>query len=211
MFFKNRKSKLAGVDWLIAGLGNPGKKYDGTRHNVGFAALDAAAERWGIPVRRSRFDALCGEGTVGGHRLLLLKPQTFMNLSGGSLMKATEYYNVPSGRVIVLCDDVELVPGHLRIRLSGSAGGHNGLKSIITFIGQEFARIRIGVGKKPHPNYDMVDWVLGRFTAAEKSAVEGRYADIAAAARLLMDGKPDEAMALYNGAGRPEQGGRGGR
>ncbi|MGD9559216.1 MAG: aminoacyl-tRNA hydrolase [Oscillospiraceae bacterium] len=198
MFFKK---KSAGAQWLVAGLGNPGKKYQGTRHNVGFEALDVAAERWDIRVKRARFDALCGEGTVGGQRVLLLKPQTFMNLSGTSLLKASEYYGISPGRVLVFCDDIALAPGTLRIRLSGSAGGHNGLKSIITFLGEGFPRIRIGVGGRPRAEFDLADWVLSRLTLAEKQAVAARYEDVAAAAELLMAGKPSEAMDRYNGEG----------
>ncbi len=196
MFFKR---KTAAIDWLVAGLGNPGKKYEDTRHNVGFEALDTCAQSWGIPVRRSRFDALCGEGAVNGKKVLLLKPQTFMNLSGKSLLAAAGYYRLPPQNVIVLCDDVALAPGVLRVRKEGSAGGHNGLKSIITFLGEGFARVRIGVGNKPHPDYDMADWVIGRPLAAEAQAIRARYADVAAACLLLIDGKPEEAMSRYNG------------
>lgn len=199
MFFRRR---AASVDWLVAGLGNPGKKYEGTRHNVGFEALDGMAAAFGIPVRRSRFDALCGDGPADGQKLLLMKPQTFMNLSGKSLLAATEYYKVPPQRVIVLCDDVTLAPGVLRIRLSGSDGGHNGLKSIITFLGQEFIRIRIGVGGKPHPDYDMADWVLSKPQGKERELIDARYADITSAVRLLMKGETAEAMSRYNGEAR---------
>lgn len=199
MFFKR---KITNIEWIVAGLGNPGKKYDGTRHNVGFEALDIAATEWGIAVKRAKFDALCGDGVVNGHRVLLMKPQTFMNLSGPALMKAADYYDVPAERVVVLCDDVALTPGVLRIRLSGSAGGHNGLKSIITFMGEGFARVRIGVGDKPRPDYDMADWVLSRLSIAERKSISARYMDVAAACALLMEGNADEAMSLYNGLGR---------
>lgn len=198
MFFKRAQS---GVEWLVVGLGNPGKKYAGTRHNVGFDALDDAANQWGVEVRRARFDALCGTGEAGGHKVLLLKPQTFMNLSGNSVRQAADFYKIDPGHILVLTDDVALPPGLLRIRNSGSAGGHNGLKSIIGCMGQEFPRIRIGVGERPHTEYDLADWVLGRFTAEERKAVEARWKDIAAAAILIMDDKPDQAMSRYNGAG----------
>jgi PTH1 family peptidyl-tRNA hydrolase len=197
------KHKTSGPQWLIAGLGNPGKKYENTRHNAGCEALDAVADVFGIYVRRSRFDALCGEGTADGRRVLLIKPQTFMNLSGKSVMKAAGYYGIPPEKVLVLCDDVALDPGILRIRLFGSDGGHNGLKSIITFIGQNFPRIRIGVGAKPRAEYDMADWVLSRLTAAEHECLSARHGDIVSAARLLLAEKSGEAMALYNGKGRP--------
>lgn len=198
MFFKAKK---AGADWIVAGLGNPGKKYAGTRHNVGFDALDHLSEKWGIPAKRSRFDALCGDGKAGGHGVLLLKPQTFMNLSGKSLLAATHFYKVPPERVLVLCDEVSLAPGVLRIRLNGSAGGHNGLKSIIPFLGEGFPRVKIGVGERPDPRYELADWVLGRFTDAEAKSVRARFDDIADAALLLFDGKDAEAMSSFNGEG----------
>ncbi len=199
MFFKRN---TAGVEWVIAGLGNPGKKYDGTRHNIGYAALDFLAAEWNIEVRRSIFDALCGNGTAAGHKVLLLKPQTFMNRSGISLLAAAEYYKLPPERVLVLCDDVTLAPGVLRIRAGGSAGGHNGLKSIITFLGEDFPRIRMGVGDKPLAEYDLADWVLGRFTAEEKAEIDTRLPDVAAAALLWMDGKESDAMSRFNGTAR---------
>ncbi len=199
MFFKRRSSA---VQWLVVGLGNPGKKYDGTRHNVGFEALEVAAKEFGIEMRKAKFDALCGEGVVDGQKVMLLKPQTYMNLSGGSIVKAAGYYKIEAEQVIVLCDDVALEPGVLRIRLEGSDGGHNGLKSVETFMGKSYMRIRIGVGGKPHPDYDMADWVLGRPTAQQASLIKARYDDIAAAVKLLMAGQGSEAMARYNGAAR---------
>ena len=198
MFFKKASSQ---IEWIVAGLGNPGKKYEGTRHNIGFDALDYAADKWGIDVKRSKFDALYGTGEVEGKKILLLKPQTFMNLSGVSVQKASDFYKVPAKRVLVLFDDISLQPGMLRIRLSGSAGGHNGLKSIITFVGDQFPRVKIGVGAKPHPDYDLADWVLSRFTTAERKAIDARLNDITLAAQLLMQGKTSEAMSQYNGEG----------
>lgn len=194
MFFKK-----SSIDWIVAGLGNPGKKYDLTRHNVGFEAMDTLARLWNVDIKRSKFDGLTGTGSVQGHKVLLLKPQTFMNLSGKSLLAATEYYKVPSQRVIVLCDDVTLAPGVLRIRDKGSDGGHNGLKSIITFLGQEFVRIRIGVGAKPHPDYDMADWVMGKLSGTEQDLIRSRYEDIEKAVGLLMAGDLAAAMSRYNG------------
>lgn len=206
IFFKSRFSRAGaksagGVEWIVAGLGNPGKKYEGTRHNIGFEAVDFIGAEWGIPIKRSKFDALCGTGTAEGHGVLLLKPQTFMNLSGQSLLKAADFYKVPPARVLVLFDDVSLAPGVLRIRLSGSAGGHNGLKSIITFLGEDFPRVKIGVGNRTNPGYELADWVLGRFTADEKKAVAARFGDVAKAALLLLDGKDAEAMSSFNGEG----------
>jgi len=185
--------------WLIAGLGNPEPKYDGTRHNAGFAALDALAADWGIAVNKTKFQGLWGQGDVGSHRVVLLKPLTYMNLSGGSIAPLANFFKIPANHVIVLCDDVTQAPGKLRIRPSGSAGGHNGLKSIIASLGGDgFPRIRIGVGTKPHPDYDLADWVLGKLPEADKKAQEDRFKDIAAAAKLIMDGKLGEAQNKYN-------------
>ncbi len=196
MFFARR---AVAVDFVVAGLGNPGKKYEGTRHNVGFEALDVLAKETGIAVKRARFDALCSDGVVDGRKVLLLKPQTFMNLSGESIVKAVDYYKLSPQQLIVLCDDVALAPGVLRIRLSGSGGGHNGLKSIIAFLGQEFTRVRIGVGGVPHPGYDMADWVLSRPAGKAREQINARYEDVSAAVRLLMAGEGVEAMSRYNG------------
>lgn len=195
MFFQ----KPSSVEFLIAGLGNPGAKYAGTRHNAGFDALDHAARRWGIRVDRAKFDALTGTGEAAGHKVLLLKPQTFMNLSGQAVGKAAAFYKVPAQNVIVLFDDISLAPGRLRLRKAGSAGGHNGVKSIISQIGQEFPRVKIGVGAKPHPEYDLADWVLSRFTPDERKAMEARYDDVADALEMMMKGQFEAAQSRYNG------------
>lgn len=195
MFFKKQTS----IDAIIVGLGNPGKKYEGTRHNAGFAALDHVAEKWGVRVTKAKFDALTGTGTAAGVKVLLMKPQTFMNLSGDAVRKAADFYKVPPERIIVLFDDISLAPGRLRIRKTGSAGGHNGIKSIIGNIGQDFPRVKIGVGEKPRPEYDLADWVLSRLTQTEKKAVEARYDDICGALELMMKGQFDTAMSRYNG------------
>lgn len=185
--------------WLIAGLGNPEPKYDGTRHNAGFAALDALAQAWNIPVTKAKFQGLWGQGDVDGRRVVLLKPLTYMNLSGASIAAAAGFFKIPASRIIVLCDDITQAPGRLRIRPSGSAGGHNGLKSIIASLGGDgFARIRIGVGAKPTPEYDLADWVLGKLPAEDKKALDARHGDIAAAAKLVMDGRLGEAQNRYN-------------
>ena len=181
--------------WLIAGLGNPEAKYDGTRHNAGFAALDALAAKWGISVNKSK----C-QGEVEGHKVVLLKPLTYMNLSGDSIAPLAGFFKIPADHVIVLCDDITQAPGKLRIRPSGSAGGHNGLKSIIARLGGEnFPRIRLGVGAKPHPDYDLAAWVLGKFPPEDVKAMTDRYPDIEAAAKLIMDGKLGFAQSKYNG------------
>lgn len=158
--------------WLIAGLGNPETKYDGSRHNAGFAALDYLSDKWNIPLNKTKFQGLWGQGDVDGRRVVLLKPLTYMNLSGESIGPLADFFKIPPQQVLVLCDDVTQAPGKLRIRPSGSAGGHNGLKNIIARLGgQEFPRIRIGVGAKPHPDYDLADWVLGKFPPEDAKAL----------------------------------------
>ena len=197
MFF--RSNPAGGAEWLIVGLGNPGPKYDGTRHNAGFMALDWLADKWGGKVTRAKFQGLYDTVTVDGRKVTLLKPQTFMNLSGHSVGALADFFKIPPQRVIVLCDDVTQAPGKLRIRPSGSAGGHNGLKDIIACLGsQEFPRVRIGVGEKPHPDYDLADWVLGRFSPADKKALEGRFADVEDAVRLILAGRLNEAQNRHN-------------
>ena len=186
--------------WLIAGLGNPEAKYEGTRHNAGFAALDSLADKWGISVSKAKFQGLWGQGEVDGHKVVLLKPLTYMNLSGDSIAPLAGFFKIPADHVLVLCDDITQAPGKLRIRPSGSAGGHNGLKSIIARLGGEnFPRIRIGVGAKPRPDYDLADWVLGKFPPEDAKAMADRYPDLEAAAKLIMDGKLSLAQSKYNG------------
>ncbi len=203
MLFRNAARAMGGADALIVGLGNPGKKYEGTRHNIGWRALDAAADAWGGAINKSKFHALVGTVTVGGQKVLLMKPQTFMNASGQAVAEAVNFYKLPPEKVIVLSDDINLAPGVLRIRKEGSAGGHNGLKSIIACIGsQSFGRIRLGVGEKPHPDYDLADWVLGKFTASENKAIDGRMDDVAAALELMLAGEADKAISRYNGAAK---------
>ena len=183
--------------WLIAGLGNPD---DGTRHNTGFAALDALADKWNISIGKTKFQGLWGQGEVDGHKVVLLKPLTYMNLSGDSIAPMAGFFKIPADHVLVLCDDITQAPGKLRIRPSGSAGGHNGLKSIIARLGGEnFPRIRIGIGAKPHPDYDLAAWVLGKFPPEDAKAIADRYPDLEAAAKLIMDGKLSLAQSKYNG------------
>lgn len=195
MFFK---SQITSVEYLIVGLGNPGKKYEGTRHNVGFCAIDFLAADCGIKINKSKFDALVGNGVCAGKKVLLLKPQTFMNLSGDAVRKACDFYKIKPAKVIVLFDDISLAPGRLRIRKTGSAGGHNGIKSIIGAIGIDFPRVKIGVGEKPNPQYDLADWVLSRLTASEQKAITARYDDICGAIALMMEEDFDAAMTRYN-------------
>ena len=194
MIFKTQST----VDYMIVGLGNPGKKYEGTRHNIGFCALDFCAKAFGITVNKIKFDALYGTGTVNGKKLLLIKPQTFMNLSGEAVRKAADFYKLDAKHIIVLYDDVSLVPGRLRIRRNGSAGGHNGLKSLIAHVGDDFLRIKIGVGEKPNPEYDLADWVLSRFTDAENKAIAARFDDIKGALEYMIQDECETAMNRYS-------------
>ena len=196
--FKNQEARGQEF-YCIVGLGNPGREYAETKHNVGFCVIDKLAEKYEIKVEKYKNRALIGDGMIRDKRVLLVKPQTFMNLSGDAVRKAADFYKVPPERIIVLFDDISLAPGRLRIRKTGSAGGHNGIKSIIGNIGQDFPRVKIGVGEKPRPEYDLADWVLSRLTQAEKKAVEARYDDICGALELMMKGQFDTAMSRYNG------------
>lgn len=196
MFLK----RSSGCEYLIVGLGNPGMKYRGTRHNVGYAALDALAESLGVKVDRVKFQGLMAQATIAGHKVVLLKPTTYMNLSGQSVQAAAKFYQVPPEHIIVLSDDISLEPGRLRVRRNGSAGGHNGLKSIISSIGsQEFPRIKIGVGAKPHPDYDLADWVLGVFPLTEREAMAETYKRAAQAVVTYIDTGPEAAANKFNG------------
>lgn len=196
MFFKKQ---TAGADWLVAGLGNPGKKYEGTRHNVGFDAVDHLAGAWNVSVTKAKFEGLYGQAVLSEGKVLLLKPQTFMNLSGHSVQAAAEFFKIPVDHVIILCDDITQKPGKIRIRPSGSAGGHNGLKDIIACLGTDgFARVRLGVGEKPNPEYDLANWVLGKLGGEDRKAFESRLDDVEAAVRLIMAGKLSEAQNRFN-------------
>ena len=160
--------RSGGVRWLVVCLGNPGPRYEGTRHNAGFLTADALAKKLKVSVNRSRFRALTGTARIGGESVLLMKPQTYMNLSGEAVAQAAKFSKIPPERVIVVSDDVSLPLAKLRVRTKGSAGGHNGLKSIVSALGSDaFPRIRIGVGSPPHPDFDMADWVLGVFRDAD--------------------------------------------
>ena len=197
MFFSK---KSGGVEWLVVGLGNPGDKYEGTRHNAGFMVIDQLAEGLKIPVQRLKFKALTNTAEIAGHKVLLMKPVTYMNLSGEAVGEAAAFYKVPPERVLVLSDEVSLAPGKIRVRRSGSAGGHNGLKDIIAHLGtDQFPRIRVGVGQKPHPDYDMADWVLGKPQGEDKKAVEAAVVRAADAVECLLAKGPEEAMNRFNG------------
>lgn len=205
MFFKKKNAVQAErasgpVEFLIVGLGNPGQQYEGTRHNVGFLAADCLASDLGIrKIDRLKFKSLCADIMIEGHRGILMKPSTFMNLSGQAVCEAMRFYKLEAPQVVIMLDDVNLEPGRLRIRRKGSDGGQNGMKNIIYLSGRDdFPRIKIGVGKKPHPDYDLAAWVLGRFSPDDQKLVDGSAANAAQAAKLIVRGKVDEAMNLYN-------------
>lgn len=184
--------------YLVVGLGNPGKKYEMTRHNAGFMALDHIGEKLGVKINRSKFDSLTAEAEISGARVLLMKPQTFMNASGTAVIEAADYYRIPSANVIVLCDDISFDPGKLRVRREGSAGGHNGLKNIAEWLGSEgYPRVKIGVGKKPE-GYDLADFVLSKLSEGDIKAIADRYDDVFAAVELIVAGKIDKAMQICN-------------
>ena len=186
------------VSWLVVGLGNPGKDYVNTRHNAGFIAIDYIAEKLGVKIDRARFHALTTEARIGDARVLLMKPETYMNNSGVAVGEAAGFYKIPAERIIVLHDEISFDPGLLRIRRKGSAGGHNGLKSIIASVGEEFPRVKIGVGKKPRPDYDLADWVLGKMGAEDMHKLTSRLSDIYDATALIVGGKIDDAMAKFS-------------
>lgn len=201
LFSKKADVPAGPVDFLIVGLGNPGKEYDNTRHNAGFMAVDRIAGELGVKIDRLKFKSLCGDGMLVGHRVLLMKPSTFMNLSGQAVQEARRpFIKIPMERVLVFLDDISLEPGHVRIRRKGTDGGHNGLKNIIYLTGSDqFPRVKIGVGAKPHPDYDLAKWVLSRFSSDEQKALDSVLDHVADMARLIVSGRMDEAMNGYNG------------
>lgn len=187
--------------WLIVGLGNPGKEYEKTRHNCGFRAIDLLAKTLGCKIDKAKFQGLYGQVTYQGCKLFLLKPMTYMNLSGRSILQLSAYYQIPPQRIIVLFDDISLEPGRLRIRPDGSAGGHNGIKSIISELGsQDFPRVKIGVGAKAHAEQDLADWVLSGFSASEEKALGSALERAAEAALCIMESGVPEAANRYNGS-----------
>lgn len=187
------------VEYIVAGLGNPGAKYENSRHNVGFLALEQIAKKRGFRLDKLRFRALTGECMVGDRRVLFLKPETFMNLSGQSVIEAMRYYKLPPERLLVVHDDISLAPGRLRIRKSGSDGGHNGLKNIIYLGGSNaFARVKIGVGAKPHPDYDLAAWVLATPEAEDRAKIEQAILKVNDIVELFVQQKLDEAMNRYH-------------
>ena len=194
-----KKTETGPVTHIVVGLGNPGAKYEKTRHNAGFVAIDHIAAKLGVRVDRVKFHALVCECELGGKRVLLMKPETFMNSSGVAIGEAATFYKIPPENVLVLHDEISFDAGLFRIRRKGSAGGHNGLKSIIEHLGSDgFPRIKIGVGQKPSPDYDLVDWVLGKFPKEAEAAIASRLDDIHSASELIVRGEIDLAMNRYS-------------
>ncbi len=197
MFFHR---SAGGASWLLVCLGNPGDQYDNTRHNVGFMVADQLGERYGLPIQKLKFKALTNMFSISGEKVLVMKPVTYMNLSGEAVRPAADFYKIPPEHILVISDDTALDVGKLRIRRGGSAGGHNGLKSIIQHLGtDQFPRIRVGVGKKPHPDYDLADWVLGKFQGEDKKAIDAAVERCADAVECLIKEGPDRAMNKFNG------------
>lgn len=188
--------------WLIVGLGNPGSKYEYTRHNCGFLAIDLLADKLGCKINKGKFQGLYAQVSYKGKKLYLLKPQTYMNLSGISVLQLSAYFSIPPQRIIVLFDDISLAPGRIRIRKDGSAGGHNGIKSIIEQVGsQDFPRVKIGVGNKPVAEQDLADWVLSSFSASEKKSIDTAIEHAAEAALCVIDSGVQAAANRFNGFG----------
>ncbi len=199
MFFGKKKTVGGQIDWVVVGLGNPGAEYAHTRHNVGFWVLDKLSDEWHIPVKKLKFRSQYGLGPADGLRVLLLKPQTYMNLSGEALRDCLQFYKVPVSQVIVVYDDAALPLGKLRIRGQGSDGGHNGLKSILTQCRSDaFPRIKVGIGAPNHPDFDLADWVLGPFSREEAPVIGDAITRACAAVREIMARGVNSAMNKYN-------------
>lgn len=185
-------------EFIIAGLGNPGEQYANTRHNIGFMALDYISGRADIPVKQLKHMALTGKGTIGGRSVLLMKPQTYMNRSGEAIADAARFYKIPPEKVIVIFDDISLEPGKLRVKRKGSSGGQKGVQSIIEHIGENFPRIKIGIGDRENRDFDLGDYVLSKLTAADKGRLVSGFDKVFGAVELILNGEIDKAMNLYN-------------
>ncbi|MGM9647284.1 MAG: aminoacyl-tRNA hydrolase [Eubacteriales bacterium] len=187
------------IEWLIVGLGNPGKEYENTRHNAGFIAISALAKACSVQINKSKFKALIAEATISDKRVLLMMPQTYMNLSGEAVAEAATFYKIPPERILVFSDDISLDVAKTRVRRKGSHGGQKGLKSITEHLGSsDFPRVKLGVGQKPHPDYDLADWVLSSFSADERQQMNEAAERAVEACRLIVAGKTDEAMNRFN-------------
>ena len=198
---KNDTQSTTPITHIVVGLGNPGAKYANTRHNAGFMAVDYISGKLGIKVDRSKFESLVGEANISGKRVLVMKPQTFMNNSGNAVYDAANFYKIAPENIVVISDDVNLDVGRLRVRASGSAGGQKGLNDIIVQLGSDkIPRIRIGVGKKPHPEYDMADWVLGTFLENDRKAINEAMPRVLSGLEKIVSGDIDSAMQICNGA-----------
>lgn len=199
MLFKSKSSGSTAVDFVIVGLGNPGREYENTRHNCGFEVIDILAEKHNCQMKKLRFKSTTGECRINGRKCLLMKPSTYMNLSGEAVVQAVNFYKLQPSQVIVIFDDISLDVGKLRIRSKGSDGGHNGMKNIIYLSGSDlFPRVKVGVGKKPHPDYDLKDWVLGKFSVSERKLMETAFQQAAEAVELMVEDKISEAMQRFN-------------
>lgn len=197
--FSKFKTDKGSVEWLIVGLGNPGTKYLRTRHNCGWLTIDNLAAKLGVSVTRSKFKSLCGNVEIDGHKCLLMKPTTMMNASGEAVVEAMNFYKVPMERVLVISDDISLDVGKIRVKRKGSDGGQKGLRSIITLTGTEnFPRVKVGIGAKPHPDYDLAAWVLSEFTEKEKPIAFEAFGNAASAVEMIVSGRLDEAMNKFN-------------
>lgn len=200
MFDRFKQSRSVGApEFLVVGLGNPEKKYTLTRHNSGFLCVDELAEKHGFKINKLKFKAVIADAVINSHRVIVMKPQTYMNNSGEAVKEAAAFYKIPNEKIIIIFDDISLDVGALRIKRKGTDGGHNGIKSIISHIGgSDFPRIKLGVGKKPHPDYDLADWVLSEFKKDEAKPLKEAIDNACCAVELMLDGKIDEAMNKYN-------------
>ncbi|MGN0476710.1 MAG: aminoacyl-tRNA hydrolase [Ruminococcus sp.] len=197
MFSKKKFS--SSVEYMVVGLGNPDKKYENTRHNTGFICLDKVAEKFGANVNRIKFKSLVGECTIEGKKVLMMKPQTYMNNSGQAVVEAMNFYKIPAENVVLIFDDISLDVGKMRIRRKGSDGGQNGVKNIIYLSGKDtFPRIKVGIGKKPHPDYDLAKWVLSKFSSDEIKLIDQMADNCCEALPYILDGNVDKAMNLFN-------------
>lgn len=201
MFNKFKKESSGGstYDYLVVGLGNPGTKYETTRHNAGFLFIENMENEYGFKAKKLKFHALIGDTKIAGKKVLVMKPQTMMNNSGVAIKECATFYKIPSDKIIVVFDDISLEPGKLRIKRKGSAGGHNGIKSIIAHLGtEEFPRIKLGVGQKPHPDYDLADWVLANFPKKDIPLMRDAMDNSLKALELMVNGDTEAAMSKYN-------------